>query len=170
MKIKLLITVVSIFSIIRNIYVTTTEDGNCLFHAVSNSIYGNDTQSFNLKFCSAFIVYQNQQFFQQVLQADGNTTPIPDLMIKMLKLGKWQDRTTLVALNILLGRPIYSFCDSIGTSHETNILPKTDDIRSQYPINILFHVNHFMGLLGIKDKIMLPFPPNKSNRFWKFSY
>ncbi len=55
-----------------------------------------------------------------------------------------------MALNIFLGRPIYSFGDSIGTSHETNILP-AHDIRSQYSINILFNVNHFMGLLGIKD-------------------
>ena len=87
---------------------------------------------------------------------------------KIIKFGKCQDRITIVALNILLGRPIYSYGNSINTTHETNVLPPTDDIRNTYPINILFHVNHFMGLLGVEDRIILPVPPNKSNRFWKF--
>ena len=75
----------------------TTEDGNCLFNAISNSIYGNEMQSHNLKLCSAFIVFENQSFFQKVLEADGNTTTVSSLIAKMLKYGKLQDRITIVA-------------------------------------------------------------------------
>ncbi len=78
----------------------TTSDGNCLFHATSISIYRNESESWNLKLCSAFIFYENQEFFIQVLQSDGNQATIPMLINKILKLNKWQDRLTIVALNI----------------------------------------------------------------------
>ena len=82
-----------------------------------------------MKLCSAFIVYENQEFFKQVLQSDGNQTTIPMLIDKILKLDKWQDRLTIIALNILLGRPIYSFGQSVQLSHQTDILPPSNDIR-----------------------------------------
>ena len=110
-------TCVELYNYAQNIWpVKTTGDGNCLFHAISNSVYGNESQSYNLKLCSVFIVYENQDFFQNVLKSDGDSTTIPELIDKILKLGKWQNRTTIVALNILIGRPIYSYGNSISTS------------------------------------------------------
>ena len=43
----------------------------------------NQSHSWNLKLCSAFIVYENQEFFKKVLQADGNTTSVPELIEKI---------------------------------------------------------------------------------------
>jgi hypothetical protein len=63
----------------------TTSDCYCLFKATSISIYGNESESWNLKLCSAFIVYENQEFFKQVLQSDGNQATIPMLINKILK-------------------------------------------------------------------------------------
>jgi hypothetical protein len=111
-----------------------------------------------LKLCSAFIVYENQEFFKQVLQSDGNQATILMLFNKILKLNKWQDRLTIIALNILLARPIYSFGQSVQLSHQTDILPPSNDIRRNYSANILFNVNHFMGLLGTQDRSSLPLP------------
>jgi len=73
-----------------------------------------------------------------------------------------------MALNILFGRPIYSFGSSQQLSHQTDILPPSDDVRRQYPVNILFNVNHFMGLLGIPNRTLLPLPPMVTSRFWQF--
>ncbi len=81
--------------------IKTTSDGNFLFHAKSISIYGNESESGNFKFCSAFIVYKNQEIFKQVLRSDGNHATILMLIYKILKLNKWQDRLTIKALNIL---------------------------------------------------------------------
>ena len=148
--------------------IKTTSDGNCLFHAKSISIYGNESESWNLKFCSALIVYKNQEIFKQVLRSDGNHATILMLIYKILKLNKWQDRLTIIALNILLARPIYSFGQSVQLSHQTDILPPSNDIRRNYPVNILFNVNYFMGLLGTQDHSSLPLPPMVTSRFWKF--
>ncbi len=81
--------------------IKTTSDGNCLFHAKSISIYGNESESWNLKFCSALIVYKNQEIFKQVLRSDGYQATIPMLIYKILKINKWQDRLTIKALNII---------------------------------------------------------------------
>ena len=148
--------------------IKTTGDGNCLFHATSISIYGNECQSWNLKLCSAFIVHENQEFFKQILQSEGNETSIAMMIQKILKLDKWQDRLSIIALNVLIARPIYTFDKTIQSSHQTDILPPSADFRSKYPVNILFYSNHFMGLLGIQDRSLLPLPPMLANRFWKF--
>jgi hypothetical protein len=66
------------------------------------------------------------------------------LLNKILKLNKWQDRLTIIVLNILLARPIYGFGQSVQLSHQTDILPPSNDIRRNYSANILFNVIYFI--------------------------
>jgi hypothetical protein len=150
----------------------TSSDGNCLFHATSISIYGDQSQSFNLKLCAAFIIYENQDFFKKVFEADGNIITIPYMVENVIKMDKWQNRNTIIALNIVTLRPIFSYGNTIGNSVITNVIQKDsfNITPNFYPICIAFNVNHFIGCLGLFDLTEIPTPANDTTCFWKFSF
>lgn len=118
-----------------------------------------------IKLCVVFIMLQYEDFFKQVLQADGNLRTIENVIERNAKLGVWGNRETIIAINILTTRPIYSYSYYPSNSMTTNILPHLP----AYPIPIAFNKNHFVGILRTNNTARLAQPSAQTNFFWKFN-
>lgn len=147
--------------------IQTTADGNCLFHAISIALFGNESQTYNIKLCTAFIIYDNQEFFRRVLQADGNVYTIEKMIEETAQFGIWGTHLTIIALNLLTLRPIYSYSNIRENSINTNIT-----LISHNDLNLCIafdsNINHFSGVLGTINSTF-EIPQSLATRFWDFS-
>ena len=128
--------------------VKTTADGNCLFHSISIALYGDESQTFNIKLCAAFIVFENQEFFREVLRSDGDDHSVQHLVTKIATIIIGGNRKTIIAFNLLTLRPIFSYGENMNNSVNTNIT-----FRNDSPICIALKNNYFTAILETPNSI-----------------
>lgn len=145
--------------------ILTTDDGNCLHYAISIVLYGNESKMQTIKLCVVFIMLEYEDLFKQILEAEGNEITTKSLIETNAELGVWSTQYTLIALNILTARPIYSYSSYANNSISTNIFPTA----TAKPIGIAFNKDHFFSILPINNKATLAQPSAKANTFWKFT-
>ena len=144
--------------------IATTADGNCLFHAISNSIYGNESMTYKIKIATVFIMLEYEQYFTQVLEQNGNPIDFQTLVKQNANLGEWGTDYSMLGLSILLNRPIYS----LGR-FANNCLNSDATSSGHAPLAIALTKNHFVGLLAQTFEATVSEPKMLATRFFKFS-
>jgi hypothetical protein len=145
--------------------ILTTNDGDCLYHAVSISLFGDQSHTFCIKLCAAFIVNEYKDFFMNVLTTNCDAfTSLPNKIENMIRIGYSGDIISIIALNILTTRPIFSYGINEINSRYTNV---SIEFPQDSPICIAFKENQFVALLGTPAAIIY-IPKFNSTCFWKY--
>jgi hypothetical protein len=145
--------------------IKTTGDGDCLFHAISLSIFGNEERTDDIKICTVFILLEYQKFFTSFLAADYGCS-FERLVRKTATKSVWGSSIHLSALSILCLRPIYSYPSNIYSLSANPANCKASPIMLHYGnINDTTQgiANHYMAILGkYPDQTRTFMPPYAS--------
>ena len=116
--------------------VKTTGYGDCLFHAVSNNLFGSELNSFKIKLLTVFIQFEYEEFFKLYLNRYGYEYNFETMIKNTAKLGVWGSEINFIAISLLLLRPVH--CYEGNNSFSCNPL----SINS-VPIVLLLQESHF---------------------------
>ena len=135
-------------------------DGNCMFRAVSDQIYGNEEYHGIIREkCMKYLLIE-RQFFSQFIE--GGDKEFDNYINMKSKSGVWGDDVELQAISEIYNRPIEIYCGSIKplkTFHENvnefNLKKdneeKGDNIKIS-PIRISYHGNeHYNSVIPRKN-------------------
>jgi len=110
-------------------------DGNCLFRAISDQIYGTEEHHLELRnWCMSYIV-QEKEFFSQYIV--GGTSAFSGYVANKRLSGEWGDDIEIEAFSEIYGCPIeiYAYDDKpMRTFHENTIIKE-----GQRPITLSYH-------------------------------
>ena len=118
----------------------------------------NEIHSFNIKFVSAFILFESEHFFRFYLERFGFNFNFETLILNTIKFGVWGSTIHYLAFSLLLCRPIYSFelSQSI-VANPCNFLVS--------PIVFFFQNSHFVAGLRMNSVAQVTIPRTNLTRF-----
>lgn len=156
--------------------IETTGDGNCLFHAVSISLYGNESETAQLKKIVAYYFAENFELLKQKYpQFEGLFQSDQETFESCAIMGKWANTLTILAIvNALrinfnsVYPPINGHDEFVHTTLNTTIIPFEG--QTDKTVNILwsgwhlvdfgkskvYQPNHFVALLVPEEANDLP--------------
>ena len=135
-------------------------DGNCMFRAVSDQIYGNeDYHNIIREKCMKYLLIE-RKFFSQFVE--GGDKEFDNYINMKSKLGVWGDDVELQAISEIYNRPIEIYCGSdkpLKTFHENfnefNLKKENDnknDTIKISPIRISYHgKEHYNSIIPRKN-------------------
>ena len=138
----------------------TKKDGNCMFRAISDQVYGTE-ENFNLirQKCMDYISLE-RDFFEEFIEGGKNFF---DEYINLKRKNRvWGDDIELQALSELYNRPIEIYSNSIKplrTFHESKINFKRDDNNNKnyniIPIRLSYHgKNHYNSIIPKRTNVI----------------
>ncbi len=98
--------------------ILTTGDGNCLYGAVSNALFGNESYSFKLRLASLLIIIRYEQFFDY-LYREAQADTFENLIKNVATNYSWGNDLIMIALSIVIKRPIFYY-NTLGNTVKTN--------------------------------------------------
>ena len=66
-----------------------TPDGNCFYNSISLNFFGDESMAGLVKLGAVFMLLENEQLFQRILQRVDYRESLPDFVIKVLKKSEW---------------------------------------------------------------------------------
>jgi hypothetical protein len=148
--------------------VLTTSDGNCFYNAISLQLYGHENHSKRLRLVSLYVLCQYELYFKEICTKTAGD--YEQLLVRTSKDKKWATELNILAMTIILDRPI-----ALWSHYEKrNILPfntivthtLTFTTEQQYikdHINLIFQDLHFTSLHSKILNYKLPLLPKLSN-------
>lgn len=121
----------------------TTGDGNCLYNAVSLSIFGNEDWSLDIKLCMVFILIENESFFRDLIKKFKYEESFERLVKDSATLEEYGTEFNIIALSLLFLRPIK--CYSISNLALNSDISKLN----RYPIFLTLKNQHFTSIVPI---------------------
>lgn len=121
----------------------TTGDGNCLYNAVSLSIFGNEDWSLDIKLCMIFILIENESFFRDLIKKFKYEESFERLVEDSATVEEYGTEFNIMALSLLFLRPIK--CYSISNLALNSDISKLD----RYPIFLTLKNQHFTPIVPI---------------------
>ena len=144
---------------------TTTGDGNCLWNAVSNAIFGNESYMKILRLFTFYVFINHQEYFNRMCNFENNTLDF--YMRESLGLGVWGRDIHILGFSLVLQRPIYVYAKvnsnkniSEAELERGRIISASLDFNRR-PILIHFSRNHYETILPHTNNLILA-PPNLS--------
>ncbi|RNA05851.1 Chromo domain [Brachionus plicatilis] len=128
----------------------TTGDGNCLYNAISLSIFGNEDWSLDIKLCMIFILIENENYFRDLIKKFRYEESFERLVEDSATIDEYGTEFNIMALSLLFLRPIkcYSLSNLALNSDISKLggYPIFLTLKSQHftpiiPINYNFHIN-----------------------------
>ena len=129
--------------------VETTADGNCLYNAISISVFGHECHSGYIKMLTAFIIIENPDYFNKALSYLNPNLQLSKLIEDTVKHKIWGREIHYIALSILFSRPVYVYCFNNASYH----IDCNPIFSQSNPIFIAFNHNHYMGILETGSSI-----------------
>ena len=138
----------------------TKRDGNCMFRAISDQVYGTE-EKFNLirQKCMDYILLE-KDFFEEFIEGGKNF--FDEYINLKRKNGVWGDDIELQALSELYNRPIEIYSNSIKplrTFHESKKNFKRDESNIKkyniIPIRLSYHgKNHYNSIIPKRTNVI----------------
>ena len=151
--------------------ILTTGDGNCLYSAVSNALFGNESYSFKLRLASLLIIIKYEQFFDN-LYREAQADTFENLIKKVATNKSWGNDLIMIALSIVIKRPIFYYNTLGNTAKTTQTLNKIAYAnKSQLltaPINLVLNEQHFTALVSHDSDYQFKSSSAPENQYEKF--
>ena len=138
----------------------TNSDGNCLFHAVSLNLFGNELNSLKIKLVTAFICFEYEMFIKTFLNEYNYQFDFEALILKTVKDGVWGSEIHFILLSLLLHRPIY--CYTPFSSCVSNPL-----LLSSAPVVLFLQNSHFVAGVRRNFTGQVSMPTSNQMRFYR---
>ena len=151
---------VSLHEVKNYLPILTTGDGNCLYNALSIVLFGNEDFYYLFKIGIFKIFFEYEMHFRNILEKTFSPHKSFEKFIENAAiLNSWGDEICLVALSILIYRPINVYgldpANKIPYSYEYCIINNSFENN---PVNIAFILNHFVALLRKIEECKPPKP------------
>ena len=140
--------------------IQTSNNGNCLYNAISIVLFGTEDFFYLIKIGILAILFKNEAHFRYILEKTSSPRGNFENFVEVVSTPQsWGDEICMIAISILINRPlnVYSIdpVNNIPYSHEYCIIQES---YSNSPINIAFILNHFIALLPEKNSCLSPKP------------
>lgn len=133
--------------------IVTTGDGSCFYHAVSLSLFGNESHSHYIRACHLFCLIEYEDYFRYIFYkfGIGNGESFEDFLCKHTHNSQWANELNQLAVAIMINRPIHiiTFLMHNGIMWPYNI------ISPNQPLFIVLDQNHFSAFIPI-DQNSIP--------------
>ena len=144
--------------------VLTTGDGNCFYNAISLQLFGHENHSKRLRLVNVYILCQYQLLFKEICTKTAND--YDDLVKKTSKDKTWANELNILAMAIVLDRPIAVWSHFLEKSNNTRVTyTLTFATEEQYVkdyIHIILKDSHFTSLHSKTSLYKLPLLPKVS--------
>ncbi|CAF1039503.1 unnamed protein product [Brachionus calyciflorus] len=130
----------------------TTADENCLYHAISTSISGNENLWKDIKLGMIFMFFEYEDYFRKLANAMGLEASFELLIESSATIAVFGRSFNLLSLSLLFLRPIYIF--------ETSNLSFISDVPCLNTVPIYLSLNnaHFTSIVPYQNSYFIPFP------------
>ena len=135
--------------------VTTTGQGNCLWNAVSLTVFGTETEMLFLRLATFYSFVIHNDYFLRVCRTERESLDF--YKREALTEGVWGRDIHVLALSLVLQRPIYVF-ETLSKRQGTLELTtgrNMINIPGKRPIYIYFRNNHYEALIPSNDAVSI---------------
>ena len=133
---------VSYYSSASCVPLKTSGDNRCLFHAISLCLYGSEKFTHLIKISCVFTLLNNESYFKKVLKQQDCMLSFEKLVENNGDNDVWGDHFSLMALSILIRRPIYTYSSYKNSCSNTNPFN-----YSSMPVKIILFNSHFSAIV-----------------------
>ena len=88
--------------------IETSAEGNCLYCAISISVFGDEDAMIPIKLGALFMLFEYKSFFVSYLNRTGSHHDYENFVFHHSKMEVWGNMTMMLAISMLFNRPIYN--------------------------------------------------------------
>lgn len=138
-------------SLEKNLFpVYTKGDGNCLYNAISNIIFLNESDFFLIKSCALFTFLSYEKLFTNIIQNNQYEYNFEEFFCRMCRRYEWASELIILSISIFLRRTI--LCYSLSIKKEMTSRTKyTYFPTTNEHIRIGLMNNHFFPILRLGE-------------------
>ena len=147
--------------------VITSSDGNCFYNAISLCLFGNEEFRHVLRLAVVFIVFENEQYFRNLIKFSYGEHKLNDMVISFSTDTNWANEYEIHAMSIVLNRPINVY--SINEKNRVFITHQYYGHESQLKrgsLLLIHRLNHYAALLPLY--LNIKHPETLGNQFIRF--
>lgn len=125
--------------------VITTGDGNCLYNAVSQCLFGDESKQNIIRSCHLFIIFEYEDYFREIYKRYQicNKNSFEEFIVQNARMNEWACEFNIIAVALLIDRPI-----NIYNDYNYNfVMWPFNLLNLKNPICIGLKNNHFYGLV-----------------------
>lgn len=142
--------------------IVASSDGNCLYNSISTLMCGNQGEHDLIRLGVVYVILKFKEFRKIILKSEGYNSPLnyEQFVSKTIILGNWGDEYVLLALSVLLNRSLFCYSINPPPNLIASSVKYTSSLehKTNYPVALALHGNHFIPLLPIDTKVSPPIP------------
>jgi hypothetical protein len=142
--------------------INTSRDGNCLYHAISLALLGNESISYRIKLAMIFIIFEYEEYFRKLVTEFAYVQSFENMVLKSAKLGIYGNEFNMIVLSILFLRPVFCY-----TNTASYIADAVKSLGQALPIYLALNSEHFSPIVAFAQDSRIFLPTSNHLNFFR---